>query len=85
MSAPRLLHLGLTPAEWLQVHGKAPARLQEALVDDHMLLSEVVAPALDVLDLLDWHTAADPAAFTPSDKEIIERFRAAVLALKVGR
>jgi hypothetical protein len=85
MSAPRLVHLGLSPAEWLRVHGHVPPPLQEVLVDDHLLLSDVVPSAKDVLELLDWSIASRPSDFTASDQALVERFRTSLGALAVGK
>ncbi len=84
MNAPRLRHLGLSPSEWLRVHGHVPPALQEVLVDEHSLLSDVVTPAKDVLELLDWSIVSRPSDFTASDKALVERFRASLGALEGG-
>jgi hypothetical protein len=54
IAPPRLRHRGLTPEEWLRLHGSLPGALPEALAHDHAQLSRLVAPAAAALELLRW-------------------------------
>lgn len=84
MSAPRLLYQGLSPAEWLHLHDQLPSPLLVALIDDHAILADVLAPALDVLEVLEWHVANAAEIFASPDTDKVARFRNALAAAGVA-